>query len=410
VEILFARQPIYDRNLRVIGYELLYRSVIDLNENLEADGDIATASVLIGAFLNCGIENITNRKLGFINFADNLLKSDIIKLLPNKHLVIEILETIDPSDEILDICGQLKKLGFTIALDDFVHNESTEKLVKYAKILKMDFLTSTNRQLHEIVQKYKKKGKKFLAEKIETREQFDKAKAYGYDYFQGYYFSKPVLIHRKVLMPLQSNALQVLGLLQDDDCDVRKVAQILNYDPGMTHKLFMLANSVAYGGRHRIRNISHALMRVGLKELRTWILFILMHGMHQDKADELIRQSIIRARIAEDICATKNLDADTSCFSLLGLFSLLDAIMDVPFRTIFLSVKIPEHIEAALLNPGDDIYGCVVQLLSAYDRGDWAAAEEAGGHIKLSLKEYGAIYFNAIQWCDSRYKSFRFRG
>jgi EAL and modified HD-GYP domain-containing signal transduction protein len=404
VEILFARQPIYDRKLRMIGYELLYRSATKSNEGLGTDGDTATASVLIGTFLNCGIENITNRKLGFINFTDNLLKSDTIRLLPTKYLVIEILETIDPNDETLNTCSQLRKLGYTIALDDFVYNESTERLIKYANILKMDFLASTDQQLSDIVKKYKKKGKKFLAEKIETKEQFEKAKAYGYDYYQGYYFSRPVLIHKKVLMPLHINTLQVLGLLQNDDCDIHKVAKILNYDPGMTHKLFMLANSVTYGGRHRIKNVNHALMRVGIKELRTWILFILMHGMHAEKADELIRQSIIRARIAENICQLKNLNAAAD-FSLLGLFSLLDAIMDVPFETIFLTVKIPEHVEAALLSPGNDKYGFLVRLLNAYDKGDWTTAEEAANCIELSLEEYGTIYFNAIQWCDGKYKN-----
>jgi len=407
MNIVVARQPIYDKKLNVIAYELLYRRNTKLNEYSEPDDNLATVSVIIGTLLNGGLENITDNKFGFINFTDSLLKNDAIRLLSSKHLVIEILETVDPTDEVLNACDELIKLGYTIALDDYVYTDSTKKFIKYAKIIKMDFQNTTDDMLKTIVKKYKKSGIKFLAEKIETKKDFIKAKLFGYSYFQGYYFCRPELVENKVLLPLQMAALQVYEMLRDDNCDINKLTEIISYDPGMLYKLFRLANSVEYGGRYITKHANLAVMRIGLKELRTWILFILMHGMNTEKPDELIKQSIIRARAAEEICVRTKLSSDISGFSMLGLFSLLDALLDIPFNVILSSINIHEKIKAALMDSdaNDDIYSIVIRFIRAYDNANWEEAVKAGKHINLSIEEYGNIYLNTIKWCDSMYKN-----
>jgi len=411
MNINIARQPIFDKNLRVVAYELLYRNNPKENAYSGVDGDFSTVSVIMGTFLNGGFESMTDNKLGFINFTGTLLKNDTVKLLPVKYLVIEILETIEPTEEIFSACNDLKNLGYTIALDDYVHSETVEGFIKYAKIIKMDFLSSTDDQLKDIVKQYKNKGIKFLAEKIETKEDFLKAKKMGYTYFQGYYFCRPALIENKVLLPLQINALQLLGMLQDDNSNINRMAQIIDYDPGMKYNLFRLANSVMYGGRHKIKQTNVAIARIGLSELRTWMLFVIMHGMHMDKPNELIKQSMIRARASEEICLRKRLSSNASGFSILGLFSLLDAIMDAPFKVILSSINIPDNIKNALMDPCDNngVYCSVLRLLQAYDNADWEEAERVCAHIDLPLEEYGEIYINAIKWCDSMYKTHRIR-
>jgi EAL and modified HD-GYP domain-containing signal transduction protein len=405
MEILVARQPIYDRNLKVIAYELLYRSNSKVNAYIETDGDLATAAIIMEAFLDGEIETMTDGKLGFINFSDNFLKSDVVKLLPTKYLGIEILETVEPTDEMLNTCAELNSLGYTIVLDDYIYTEATKRFIPYAKIIKLDFLSSTDTQLQTIVQEYKNQGIKFLAEKIETKEAFIKARSYGYSYFQGYYFCRPALIENKVLLPLQVSALQVLQMLQDDNCNLNKIAEIISYDPGIMYKLFRLANSIIYGGRSEIKEVNVALARIGLKELRTWMLFVLMHGMHEEKPNELIRQSMLRARVAEEIYRKKNLIGSASDFSLLGLFSLLDAIMDVSLDVILSSIKINKRVKSALVSPDNDAYGAVIKIIRAYDEADWDEAEKAGDIINLSIEEYGKIYLNAVKWCDARYRS-----
>lgn len=405
MDILIARQPIYNRNLKVFAYELLYRNNTETNTYPEVNGDSATVSVIMGTFLSIGIETVTNKKPGFINFTANLLKSDVVKMLPTRYLGIEILEDIEPTNEILNVCKELKAIGYTIALDDYLYSESSKKFIQYANIIKMDFLQASDKQLQDIVYKYKRKGIKFLAEKIETKEDFIKAKSYGYDYFQGYYFSRPSLIQKKDILPLQVNALKVLELLQNDDCDINEIASIISYDPGMVYKLFKMVNSVFCGGRRKITKINIAIMRIGLKELQTWIFYILLYGMNADKPDELIRQSILRARAAEELCAKKKLSSDISSFSLMGLFSLMDVIMDTPFETILSYLSISKNITNALINPGDDIYGSVVRVIRSYDEADWDEAEKAGKLIDLSLDEYQDIYLRAAKWCDTTYDS-----
>lgn len=400
MDILIARQPIYNRNLKVFAYELLYRENIKTNAYTEVNADLATVSVILGTFLSIGIENLTNGKPGFINFTANLLKSDIVKMLSPKYLGIEILEEIEPTDEILDICKELKNIGYTIALDDYVYNKSTKKFLHNANIIKMDFLQTSDNQLKDIVLKYKGKGIKFLAEKVETKESFIKAMAYGYDYFQGYYFSRPTLVQEKDILPMQVNALKVLELLQNDGYDVNEIASIISYDPGMAYKLLRIANSIIYGGRHKITKINNAIMRIGLKELQTWIFYILMYGMNSDKPDELIRQSIFRARATEEICRKKNLSSDITGFSLMGLFSLMDVIMDTSFDKILSYIRINDKITSALINPGDDIYGATIRVIRAYDETDWDEVEKAGKIINLTLDEYQDIYLQAAKWCD----------
>ena len=411
MNIVIARQPIFDKELKVAAYELLYRNNPNENAYSASDGDKSTVSVILSAFLDGGFESMTDNKPGFVNFTDSLLVNEAVTLLPAEHLVIEILETVEPTEEVLAACEKLKNLGFSMALDDYVLTDSTEGFIRFANIIKMDFLTSTDSQLRSIVAAFKDKGISFLAEKIETKEDFIKAKAYGYTFFQGYYFSRPSLIENKVLLPLQINAMQVLEMLHDDNCDIQKMAKIIDYDPGMRYKLLRLANSVGYGAMHKTKVTSTAIARVGLDELRTWMLFVLMHGMNMEKPNELIKHSMIRAWTAEEICNRKKLSGDASSFSLLGLFSMLDAVMDAPFDVILSSINIDDSIKEALMDPvgSDSLYSAVLRFISAYDNADWKQAESAGALLSLTLEEYGDIYIESIKRCDEMYNIYKIK-
>jgi len=405
LDIAIARQPIYDKKLKVFAYELLYRNSSHKNACDEKDGDFATASVLAGAFLSCGIESLTDKKKGFINFTDALLSIESIKTLPSRYLGIEILESTKPTPEALKACSELYDLGYTIVLDDYTLGGPCDEFVKYAKIIKVDFLTSTDEHAWSVVKQYQHKGIQFVAEKIETKEAYEKARAYGYDYFQGYYFSRPAIIKSTLISPLHINVLRVLSLLRDEDCDINEVAGVIKYDPGIAHNLYRLANSVAYGAGQKVSTLKDAIMRIGLSELRVWLFFILTYSMYSEKPHELVKQSILRARAAEEICNYKNL-GDNPGFSLIGLFSLLDTIMDAPLETILSSIPMPEKLKEALINPGKDIYGAVINMIRAYDKADWNEAEQSGGQIDLSLNEYGKIYMDSLVWCDNKCAAF----
>ena len=405
LDVLVARQPIYDRQLKVFAYELLYRNNRHINSFNEKRKDFATASVIAGAFLSCGIESLTDKKIGFINFTDNLLDAECIKTLPARHLGIEILETTLPTPETLNACNELSNLGYTLALDDYFIDSASDEFSKYAKIIKVDFLKSTDEHARAVVKKHKGRGIKFIAEKIETKETYEKAKAYGYDYFQGFYFSKPAMITSTLISPLHINVLRLLSLMRNEECDISEITRIIKYDPGMVHKLYRLANSVVYGAEQKVDTLNTAIMRVGLSELRLWLFFMLTHNIYSEKPNELVKQSILRARAAEEISRQKNL-GDSPGFALIGLFSLLDAIMDAPFDMILSGIPMPEKLKNALTKPDRDEYGSVINLIRAYDRADWNEAEQSGEHIDLSLNEYGKIYLDAVTWCDRKCAAF----
>ena len=247
----------------------------------------------------------------------------------------------------------------------------------------------------------------FLTKKIETKEDFQRAKDYGCDYFQGPYFSQPSLIEHKSVTPLQISALKVIGMLQNDSCGVEEIASVIRYDPGLAHKLCRIANSVSYGTRYRADTLHSAVMMIGLEQLRIWMMFLLTYGLHDEKPNELIKQSMLRARIAEEICKRKSLSGGASGFALLGLFSMLDAIMDAPFEKILPNISIPEDIKTALQCPDKGgMHGAVIKMIRAYEQEDWDDAEKAGLQIGLGLGEYSKIYIDAAKWCDSRFEAF----
>ena len=343
--------------------------------------------------------------MGFINFTDNFLAADCIKTIPARQLGIEIPEAATPTPELLNACIELSNLGYTLALDDnFVDNVSDE-FSQYVRIIKVDFLKSTDAHARAVVKKYKSKGTKFIAEKIETKEAYEKAKDYGYDYFQGYYFTRPAVITSTLISPLHINVLRLLSLMRNDDCDINEIARVIKYDPGMVHKLFRLANSVVYSADQKVDTLNDAIIRVGLGELRLWLFFMLTHNIYSEKPNELVKQSMLRARAAEEISRQKNL-GDSPGFSLIGLFSLLDAIMDAPFDMILSDIPMPEKLKDALMKSDGDTYGYVINLIRAYDRADWNEAEQSGENIDLSLDEYGKIYLDAVEWCDNKCEAF----
>ena len=207
MDILVARQPIYDLNLNVFSYELLYRGSKEDNFYNGADADSSTYRVIVNSFLDIGIEKLTDYKRGFINFTEKILLSGIVSIFPKDFIGVEILENINPTDEILNVCANLKEAGYMIVLDDFVLTENSYRLLEIADIIKMDFLNSTDEELRSMVKKYKRRRLKFLAEKIETRERFDNAKEWGYSYFQGYYFNKPTIVSHKAIKPLYNRVI-----------------------------------------------------------------------------------------------------------------------------------------------------------------------------------------------------------
>jgi len=198
VDTFVARQPIIDRNEKIFAYELLFRQGHETSYS-SIDGDKATGDVISNSFLTIGMDTLTGGKRGFINFTTNLLKNKIAYSIPKEYVGIEILENVEPDQEIISACTQLKEAGYLIVLDDFVFEPKFWPLIKLADIIKVDFLSTDVHERGNIIQRLGSGKLKFLAEKVETRDDFEQALQMGYSYFQGYYFYKPVVISDKAI-------------------------------------------------------------------------------------------------------------------------------------------------------------------------------------------------------------------
>ena len=259
MDVFVARQPIFDRESRVYAYELLYRSNADFNQFTGTDEDRPTLEVIAGSLLTIGLTSIAGGKKAFINFGRNLLVDGLVSMLPRDNVVIEVLETAEPDAEVVDTCRKLRKLGYTIALDDFAWHPRFEQLIEVAHVIKIDMRLTSRAEQERLVSTYQPRGIAMLAEKVETREEFEWAANLGYDYFQGYFFARPAIISAKEIQPAVFTCLQLLKQLQSPELDFKKLETLISADVALAYKLFRYVNSVLFARRGNIQSIRRAL-------------------------------------------------------------------------------------------------------------------------------------------------------
>lgn len=395
MDLYMARQPIFERSQNIFGYELLYRNG---NENFfpGTDGDLATAAVINQSLFSIDAAEVTGGKRAFINFSRELLLSHIAFALPNRSIAIEILETAEIDDEIADVCRCLKQEGYMLVLDDFVYNENCELIFEFVDIVKIDLLATNPVERMRIIEKCSQHAIKILAEKVETPEMFKDAKNIGCDYFQGYFFCKPVIMVGKVLSSSQIARLRLLAELNCSEPDPVKIRRIVETEIGLAYKLLQYINSSALGVRNRIHSIDHAINMLGTKGLSQWITLVTMKGMLAGKPEELLTTVAIRAKFCELL--TRKIDAqwDSDMF-LVGLFSLLDVMLERPMAEILSKLPLTEMIKTALLGE-ENRYKLMLDIIRAYERCDWQQVDRLVKLLGVQGKEVAFCYRDALTW------------
>lgn len=392
---LLARQPILNRRQEVVGYELLCRPVPQDTKEWQDDfGDHATSEVLISAFNDIGIDLVTGGLPAYINFTRHWLHHP--PMLPANSLVAELLEYIEPAEENLAALKRLKKLGYRIALDDYQGDDHQVPLFPHLDIIKVDIrrLPELSR-LPGLIEKYRPYNLQWLAEKVETREEFDFCLNAGCDLFQGYFFSHPANVYGKRLPDNQMAVVQLLQILNDPDARIEDVASVLQTDPQLSYKLLKVVNSAAVGCAREVSSIRHAIMIAGLDRLRAWSNLIAL-GKLSEKPDVLREQAVVRAMLCKALVfATPGLDEETAF--TLGLFSLLDAFLDRPLSDICERLRLPSSSSDALLHHTGD-YGLILATTIAMEKGDWDSIRwdllEGLGVGPVQLEQH---YLNALQ-------------
>jgi c-di-GMP-related signal transduction protein len=388
-----ARQPILTREQKVFGYELLFRDGVE-NFFRSSDPEAAARSTLDSTLL-MGFDVLCDGHKAFINCTRDLLLKDGITLLPAEQTVVEILEQIEPDDLVVAACLRLKSGGYTIALDDFVANDPREPLAPLVDILKVDFERTNRAEQIALVKQYAPSGRRMLAEKVETQDQFAAAQEMGYVYFQGYFFRRPEVLRAREIPTNQMNYLRLLAAVSKDEMDLREVEQIIKTEASILYRLLRYLNSPIFGMRNEIHSIRHGLAILGEREIRRWIRLVTLVSAGEQKSSDLVLSALVRARFCE-LVASKIPRTQSDLF-LVGMVSMMDAILEIPMEEILDKIALDKDTKSVLSGTGGRLQP-VYQLMLAQEAGKWQAAKESAERLHITESETGEMWWQAMQW------------
>ena len=396
METYIARQPIFDLHKRVYGYELLFRSGLD-NIFKQEDPDQASSQVIIDSFFLHNISALTGRKRAFINVTRDLLLKEYLLLIPRQLVVVEILENIDPDSEVIAACKKLKKAGYLLAMDDFVYGEKYKPFIDLADFIKIDFLSTAEKERKSLPQNLSPLGIGFLAEKVETPATFQEALESGYTYFQGNFFSKPTIIPGKDLPGYKLHYFRIIQEINRPEISFERLEELIKKEISLSYKLFRYINSAFFGLKNKVHSIKHAMALLGEKEVKKWLSFITLASIGEDKPEELAVQAIIRARFCESLAPHVGLPGRADGLFLMGMFSLLDAFLDRPLSDLLMEIPLDTDIKKALLGE-ENRFGELYQCVLAYERGEWGKLSEHGKKFKITEALLSQLYLGAVEW------------
>ncbi|MGF1694712.1 EAL domain-containing protein [Vibrio kyushuensis] len=389
-----ARQPILDREKKTIGYELLFRDGLN-NSFPEIDPDLATSRLLSDHFLSTHYSTLGDN-LGFVNFPYQSLINRVPSLFPADNLVVEILEDCQPSSELLEAVKEMAKQGYKIALDDFVPSKEWKQFLPYVSIIKFDIRVISIEKSKQFIQKIPKGKIEFLAEKVETHKEFQEAKDAGFDYFQGYFFSKPEIIQRKALEPSFMTLIQLCKEVAKEDIDYKSIEELVSTDLTLSYKLLTFVNSSSTVST-KIGSFKQALVYLGAEKLRKFISLVAIASTQESKPDYLYGLSVQRARFCELIYTQHQTNISEGNAFLTGMFSLLDSLLDQPLEDLVSEMPIEEEVKEALSHESG-VLGQTLALVKAYEKADWDNVTVLSGQLNLTNDAITKSYDESVKW------------
>ncbi|OUL58527.1 EAL and HDOD domain-containing protein [Pseudoalteromonas ulvae] len=396
-----ARQPILDNEKNLYAYELLFRDGLD-NVFPDVDGHEATTKLIAGSQFEFGLEDMTANKPAFINFTLETLLKGYATMCDPEQVVVEILETVQPGKRLLAIVKDLKEKGYTIALDDYIHNPVWRHFYPYVDIIKIDFQVLSADEIKKIQSDTKEFPHiQFLAEKVETHEQFETAQTLGFTYFQGYFFSKPEVIQSKSLAPSEMTLAELLYETSSAEINLKKITEVFERDVNLSYKLLRYTNSAAFKRRAEISTIKQALVVLGAEELKKFLSVLFAAQVSSNKPIELMSLSLTRARFAELIAQSHGQMKDTAMAFLAGMLSLIDAILDETMENALAKLPLSNEIKDALLKD-EGVLAEYLQLVKHYEKANWESANTIIEQLKLNPKEVPDAYHDAVQWANTQ--------
>jgi EAL and modified HD-GYP domain-containing signal transduction protein len=394
-----GRQPILNRQQQIIGYELLFRQTLE-SKTAEFSSDMqAGTNVLVNTLSNMGADWLVGSKLAFINVAESMLESSFLELLQPQRVVLEIVESTQPTPELLSRLKDLRSQGFGVALDDFVMTPHAMQFIEYANYVKFDIQQLGMPQLPAISKELRRYPLIQVAEKVETKEEFKQCMDIGLDCFQGFYFAHPETLSSKVINPSYANILNLLNMLRNN-AEIRDIENALKRDVALSFKLLRYINSAGFGLSCEIQSFRHAVTILGYQKLYRWLTLLLVTaGAESGTPPALLKTAVTRGRLVELIGGNFLDGQERDNLFIVGMFSLLDVLLDMPMEKILETLILPESVTDALLHRSG-IYGPFLELAEACEDPEMADVPRLCEQLVISPEMLNRAHVQALSWVE----------
>ena len=402
MEVFVGRQPILNRRKKTVAYELLFRSGMS-NRFDGTEGNLATATVISNTFITMGADRALGSRMGFLNFPREFLLEGNGFLLPRDRVVIEILEDVEGDGPVVEAARKLKESGYRLALDDVSRADQAAPLLPFVEYVKLDFRAMEGEERRRVAAHFRSKGVRLVAEKVETEEDYAEAAEDGFELFQGYFFARPEIISAREVPASKGNCLRLLSEIHQPELDFDGLAKLISQDLALARKLLCFVNSAAFPFRKRIESIFRALVALGENSIRKWASMAALPSLASAGADELVNTSLVRARFCELAAEESKARLHAgSCF-LVGLFSLLDAMIGRPLEELMEEMALDPVLAAAILRkPGEPTgRSAVLELAMAFESADPVRIRERAAVTGIDMVAASELYVRAIEWAEA---------
>ena len=390
-EIFIGRQPIFDRNTRTQAYELLFRAK-DEDVAVFMDGDAATSEVIQSTFVDIGLQRLVGNKTAFINLTKTFLNNGTAQAFPPERVVLELLEDIEIDADVIEGVRELSRNGYRIALDDYVYDPVHAPLLQLASVVKIDLKQVNGTELERHVRELRRYDVKLLAEKVETQDEYQTCLNLGFDYFQGFFLSRPSVVHGNRVPANRLAVVQLMSRFYRANVDIRELEAHISKDVSLSYHLLRFINSAFYGLPKPIESIRRAVIYLGQNAIRNWITIMALRSLENDQTGQLL-SALVRGRMAQRLAEESRIP-HTDSFFTVGLFSTLEQMLHLPMEKVLAELPLSDDLNAALLQR-DGQMGEALTCALAFEAGDIDADRRFGSMDEVQT---GQLYLECVAW------------
>jgi c-di-GMP-related signal transduction protein len=398
METFIARHPIFDSSRKSVAYELVYRSGPGDDTEIK-DPNLIASRIIADICMLLGVDRLTDGKKAFVKIPQDMLLNGYASMLPNNLVVVELFDTIEPTEDLINVCQQLKRDGYSLALNLLPCHDDFNPLIEIADVIKINTFSFAEEMQSSVIEQLSLLGKSLLADQVEDYNVFQYAKKLGYNYFQGYFTSRPTTLALKDIPSMKLNYLKLVQELNKPNIDYSYLEKIIKQDVSLSIKLLRFINSAQFSTAKEIQSVRHALSLLGEESIKRWASLVALSNMSSDKPEELMILAVTRARFCEAVASMVGLSHRADELFFMGMVSLLDAILDRSLKDILTELPLAQDIKDALLGMQNPLYDVYRYTLS-YEEGNWHRVWTYAAKLETDEMVLPQLYMDAVSWAE----------